>query len=98
MGPATLPTVTVRVSGMLREWSGGGAGELSLPAASVREALAGMERLHPALYRGVCDETGAVRRHINLFVNHDNVRDRGGLDAPLSAGDVLTILPAVSGG
>jgi molybdopterin converting factor small subunit len=46
----------------------------------------------------VCDETGAVRRHINLFVNSSHVRDRDGLDTPLAAGDVLTILPAVSGG
>ena len=39
-----------------------------------------------------------MRRHVNLFVNEDDVRERGGLDAALAAGDVLTILPAVSGG
>jgi molybdopterin converting factor small subunit len=76
----------------------GGASELALSAASVRDALGELERQHPALYRGVCDETGAVRRHVNLFVNTFHIRDREGLSTPLAAGDVLTILPAVSGG
>jgi molybdopterin synthase sulfur carrier subunit len=39
-----------------------------------------------------------VRRHLNVFVNSDNVRDLNGVDTPLTPGDVLTILPAVSGG
>jgi molybdopterin converting factor small subunit len=50
------------------------------------------------LYRNVCDETGAVRRHLNIFVNSDNVRDLDGVDTTLMPGDVVTILPAVSGG
>jgi molybdopterin converting factor small subunit len=50
------------------------------------------------LYRNICDETGTVRRHLNVFVNADNVRDLNGIDTPLLPGDVLTILPAVSGG
>ena len=57
-----------------------------------------LERRHPSLYRSVCDETGAVRRHVNLFVNADHIRDRDGLDTALLPGDVVTILPAVSGG
>jgi sulfur-carrier protein len=67
-------------------------------AASVRGVLAELERRHGALYRSVCDETGAVRRHVNVFVNAAHIRDRGGLDTPLAAGDVVTLLPAVSGG
>ncbi|HEV8112431.1 MAG TPA: MoaD/ThiS family protein [Planctomycetota bacterium] len=90
-------TVTIRVPTALRG-DCGGASELALSAASVRDALGELERQHPALYRGVCDETGAVRRHVNLFVNTFHIRDREGLSTPLAAGDVLTILPAVSGG
>ena len=52
----------------------------------------------PRLYRNVCDETGTVRRHLNVFVNSDNVRDLDGVDTTLTPGDVVTILPAVSGG
>jgi len=75
-----------------------GASELTLSAQSVRLALEELERSHPSLHRCVCDETGAVRRHINLFVNSSHVRDLEGLDTALAPGDVLTILPAVSGG
>jgi molybdopterin synthase sulfur carrier subunit len=90
-------TVTIYVPTPLRAYSGG-ASELFLSVQSVRAALEELERSHPALHRSVCDETGAVRRHINLFVNSSHVRDLKGLDTALVPGDVLTILPAVSGG
>ncbi len=76
----------------------GGASELPLEAQSVRAVLAELELRHPSLHRNICDESGAVRRHVNLFVNTSHVRDRDGLDTELAPGDVVTILPAVSGG
>jgi MoaD family protein len=90
-------SIKIQVPGVLRD-ACGGAAELQVSAADVRGALDEIERRHPRLYRSVCDETGAVRRHVNLFVNTSNVRDRQALDTPLEPGDVLTILPAVSGG
>lgn len=90
-------TITVHVPGPLRPYCAGAA-QLSIVASTVRAALDELERSQFALYRNVCDETGAVRRHLNVFVNSDNVRDLEGIDTPLSPGDVLTILPAVSGG
>ena len=90
-------SVRIQIPGPLREYCGG-VSELALSAPSVRVALEELELHHPALYRNVCDETGAVRRHIGLFVNTDHMRDREGLDTPLVPGDVVTILPAVSGG
>jgi sulfur-carrier protein len=95
MTPDTI--ITIRVPGMLRGYCGG-ASQLSLAAASVRGALEQLERDHPSLYRNICDETGSVRRHIGVFVNTSHVRDREGLDTALVSGDVVTILPAVSGG
>ena len=93
----TSASITIRVPAPLRDRCGGAA-ELTSAAESVRAALEDLERCHPELHRCVRDETGAVRRHINLFVNGAHVRDRGGIDAPLAPGDVLVILPAVSGG
>ena len=92
-----LGTVIIHVPGALRTYCGG-AEELQTSARTVRAALDDLERCQLALYRNVCDETGAVRRHLNVFVNADNVRDLSGVDTKLSPGDVLTILPAVSGG
>jgi molybdopterin synthase sulfur carrier subunit len=89
--------VTLWVPGPLRP-ACGGARELTVSASTVRAALLEIERRHPALYRGVCDETGAVRRHVNLFVNSESIRDGEGLDTTLAPGDVVAILPAVSGG
>lgn len=95
MTPA--PTVTIRIGSALRTWSGVDT-EVVVAAVSVRDALAQIAARHPALYRGVCDETGAVRRHVNLFVNSDHIRDREGLETRLATGDELTVFPAVSGG
>ncbi|HMP78475.1 MAG TPA: MoaD/ThiS family protein [Pirellulaceae bacterium] len=75
-----------------------GARELEVEAATVQGALHQLRERYPAVYLGVCDETGAVRRHINLFVNQTLVRRPDGLETPLSAGDMLLVLPAVSGG
>ena len=90
-------TITVHVPGPLRAGCAG-ASELGLSATSVRAVLEELERRHPALHRSICDETGTVRRHVNLFVNTNHMRDRNGLDTPLVPGDEVTILPAVSGG
>ena len=89
--------ITIHVPRELRIYCEG-ARELPLSAPSVRAALVELERQHPTLYRNICDETGAVRRHLNLFVNSVHVRERQGLETTLVPGDTLFILPAVSGG
>ena len=43
-------------------------------------------------------ENGALRRFINVYINDEDVRFLGGLDAPIKDGDSITILPAVAGG
>jgi len=89
--------VAVFVPEMLRQYCGK-ARTLDIAAPTVRAALAELERDYPALYVNVCDETGAIRRHINVFVNDDHIRDLYDLDSALAPGDAVTILPAVSGG
>jgi molybdopterin converting factor small subunit len=95
VGPA--PTVTIHLPGPLRTYCAG-ASQLFIPAQTVRAALENLEQSQPALYCNICDETGTVRRHLNVFVNADNVRDLDGVNTMLKPGDVLTVLPAVSGG
>jgi molybdopterin converting factor small subunit len=92
----TVATVTLYLPEPLRTYGGGA--ELPISARTVQAVLDDLERTRPTLYRNVCDETGAVRRHLNIFVNADNVRDLDGLDTALQSGDVITIVPAVSGG
>jgi molybdopterin converting factor small subunit len=95
MTPAS--NITIHVPGMLRVRCGGSS-QLGLAAPDVRGLLERLEQLYPELHGSVCDETGAVRRHVNLYVNTLNTRDLQGLDTALAEGDVVTILPAVSGG
>lgn len=90
-------SICVHVPHVLR-YECGGARELSLAASTVREALRQLKRDYPSLYRNVCDETGAVRRHVNIFVNNSFLQQLDGLDTQLAPGDELTIMPAVSGG
>ena len=93
----TAPTVTIHILGPLRAYTGGAA-QLEIAARTVKAALEELERDQSALYRNICDETGALRRHLNVFVNSDNMRNLDGVDTILASGDVLTFLPAVSGG
>lgn len=90
-------TVTVNISGPLRAFCGGDD-EMTLTAATLGDALVEIERVRPRLHRAVCDETGRVRRHVNVYVNDLHMAERGGLRTALADGDVITLLPAVSGG
>jgi molybdopterin converting factor small subunit len=91
------PEISINIPGPLRRYCRG-ASQLSMCAETVRSALENLERSESALYRNICDETGAVRRHLNVFVNTENVRDLEGVETRLKRGDEVTILPAVSGG
>lgn len=89
--------VTIHLPGALRGYCDG-ATQLVATVPNVRAALEHIEGNYPVLYRCICDETGAVRRHINIWINKDHIRELEGLETALVAGDAVTILPAVSGG
>lgn len=98
----TIPKIRVTIPPALRSLCSKQGesrhGEVCLIGRDVRELLAELARKHPDVYVRVCDEHGEPRKHINVFVNDDHIRMLVGLDSPLTAGDVVTILPAVSGG
>ena len=93
---AGAPEIRVVIPYELRSFLRGRA-EHSLPARCVRELLAEIARRHPQVHVRLCDEQGQPRPHINVFIN-DQLCPRTELHAPLAAGDVVSILPAVSGG
>lgn len=93
--PARLPLV--RIPGMLLEATGG-ADLIEIGAKTVREAITALAGRHPRLAEQILGPDGEVVHSINLFVGEDDIRSLGGLDAPLAAGQELTILPALSGG
>ncbi|MEV8378131.1 ubiquitin-like small modifier protein 1 [Kribbella sp. NPDC056861] len=92
--------VAVKLPTVLRPFAGGAervevevAGEVT-----VGKVFAALEVEHPALRRRLTDDQGALRRHVNVFLGNDNVRDLKALDTPLADGDELLILPSVAGG
>lgn len=87
----------MQIPSALCNYAGCGS-ELALEAATVGLALVQLKQSNDSLYRSICDETGAVRRHVNLFVNSANIRDLAAFDTRLQPGDVIIVLPAVSGG
>lgn len=94
---AVVPEIRVTIPLALRPLCGDAA-QLSLAATSVRQLLLALANEHPQVYVRLCDERGEPRPHINVFINDDHIRARAGLDTQLSAGDVVFLLPAVSGG
>jgi molybdopterin converting factor small subunit len=81
-------------------WRGfaGGAREVPLEAGSLREALAELVRAYPGLAERLRDERGELRAHLSLFINDEDARFVGGEDATLRDGDVVHVIPALSGG
>jgi molybdopterin synthase sulfur carrier subunit len=94
---AVVGEVAVMIPSALRAFCAGQV-ELRLAARDLRALFEKLRRLHPEIYRRLCDERGEPRPHINVFVNDDHVRALAGLDTGLKSGDLVTILPAVSGG
>ena len=89
--------ISLRIPTPLRGHAGGEA-ELSVSGTTLREALDGLARTHPALCERLLNEKGALRPYVNLFVNDEDARYLEGLETPLKAGDRLAIVPAIAGG
>jgi molybdopterin converting factor small subunit len=65
---------------------------------TVADVLSALAELHPALGRRLCDETGALRRFVNVYVDGDDIRRAKGAATAVSAGAVVQIIPSVAGG
>jgi molybdopterin synthase sulfur carrier subunit len=91
------PSVRMLLHGAFREFAGG-ARDVTLGAGTIREALDGLVLAHPTLAERLRDERGTLRPHLALFINQDDARLLGWEDAPLRDGDIVHIIPALSGG
>ncbi len=57
-----------------------------------------LETAYPGLKARICEDTGEIRRFVNVYVNGEDVRFMDGLSTALKAGDEVSIVPAVAGG
>lgn len=95
--PVRRARVRVLLHGAWRAFAGG-AKEVALDAATVRDALDGLAATHPPLRERLRDEHGRLRAHLALFVNDADARLLGWEDATLRDGDIVHVIPALSGG
>jgi len=88
---------TIRVPSALRNFTNG-ASDVELSAATVRDALAELERRHPGISARVLDSAGDVKPFIRIFVGPDDIGGLSGLDTKLAERDEVSIIPAIAGG
>ncbi len=88
---------TVRIPTSLRKLTQGKE-EVSAAGATVGEVIADLEKRYPGLKERICDDSGALRRFVNVFVRDEDIRFQQNLDTPVKDGDELSIVPAIAGG
>lgn len=71
---------------------------ISAEGATLQDVVANLERDFPGMRERLCDDTGELRRFVNIYVNGEDVRFLQGLSTTLSEGDEVSIVPAVAGG
>ena len=89
--------ITVRIPQPLRSLTGN-VSSVTGDGATLEACLAHLEAAYPGIKERVMDETGQLRRFVNIYVNGDDVRFINGLGTPLKDGDEVSIVPAVAGG
>jgi molybdopterin synthase sulfur carrier subunit len=90
-------SLTIRIPTQLRTLTGG-AGQVEVEGASVGEALKALDAAHPGLGDRLFDDSGQLRRFVNVFLADEDVRFLEGLATPTEAGQTHSIVPAVAGG
>ncbi len=76
----------------------GGENTIAVEGTTVGAVLAQVTQRFPAVKGQLLNEDGTLHRFLNVYVNDDDVRYLGGVDAPVNDSDEITLLPAVAGG
>jgi molybdopterin synthase sulfur carrier subunit len=89
--------IKVRIPTPLRPLTKG-QGEVEVAAASIVDLIDSLNAAHPGIKARLCDESGELRRFVNIYVNEEDIRFLKGKDTSLKAGDEVSIVPAIAGG
>lgn len=89
--------VKVRIPTPLQSLTGGAA-EVTAEGKTVREVIDDLDRKYAGIKTRLCDESGEVRRFVNIFVNDEDIRFLNGLETEVKEGDELSVIPAIAGG
>ena len=89
--------VTVHVPTPLRKLTSNQS-EVQAEAATVAELVDNLESAHAGIKEKLLDESGDIRRYVNIYVNDEDIRFLDGKDTSLRDGDSISIVPAIAGG
>lgn len=87
----------VRIPTPLRKLTDGKE-EVTASGATIAEVIAALEQSYPGIKARICDDSGQVRRFVNIFTNDEDIRFLQNLDTPVSEKDEISIVPAIAGG
>lgn len=90
-------SITVRIPQPLRKLTNEQS-EVSSSGKTAGELVRNLNQQHAGLKERLCDENGALRRFVNIYVNNEDIRFMQNLDTPLKDGDIVIIIPAIAGG
>ena len=90
-------TATVRIPTPLRTVTGG-VSTVDVDAGTLRDVVIALDQAHPGIGERLLDDSGKLRRFVNVFLDDEDVRFADGLDTPVPDGATVSIIPAVAGG
>ena len=87
----------IRIPTPLRKLTNGKE-EVSATGGTIGALIANLEAQYPGIKERICDDKGAVRRFVNIFVKDEDIRFLQNLDTPVGEKDEVSIVPAIAGG
>jgi sulfur-carrier protein len=89
--------VTVQIPSALRRHTGGAA-KVTCCASNLNELFSSLGGQFPQLKPTLCDESGQIRRFLNVYVNEEDIRFLGGASYAFKEGDEVLLVPSIAGG
>lgn len=89
--------ITVRIPTPLRTLTEG-KDEVDASGANIGAIIEDLEKNYPGLKERLCDDKGAVRRFVNIYLNEEDIRFLDSLESDVKDGDAVSIVPAIAGG
>lgn len=71
---------------------------VEVDAGTIAAAITELQSRYPGIRERLVDESGQVRRFVNVYVNEEDIRFLKNQDTPLKDGDEVSIIPAIAGG
>lgn len=88
--------IKVRIPTPLQKLTG--QGEVQVQAGNIKDMIAQLEHNFPGMKDRICDESGKVRRFVNVYLNEEDIRFLNQEETQIKDGDEISIVPAIAGG